>query len=165
MAASDLSPALQILTCLTFGVSPEARALEQDIRENVGGTVAAPCSFPSASDRLLADLSELWSECRLDDWDGYGACALHPQAVQRVAAFLKALPGGVEAPELSAMPNGDVALDWDFAPRRTITVTVAAGPRLAYAAIDGDEEWSGTVSFLSQIPRSLLENLERLTKA
>lgn len=165
MAALNINPALSTAAFLTIGVSPEAQALQEEIRENPGGTVAEPFSFQSPSDRLLAELMDLWSECRSDDWDGYGARGLASEAVQRAFAFMNALPAGVELPELSAMPNGDVALDWDFAPRRTITVTVAASPRLAYAAIDGDEEWSGTVSFLSEIPESLLANIDRLANA
>lgn len=165
MAASTITPALQVARFLTMGVSPEAQALQQEIHENIGGTAAEPFSYHVPSESLLAELNELWSECRSDDWDGCGASGLQPEAVRRAAGFLSALPAEFDLPELSAMPNGDVALDWDFAPRRTITVTVAPSPRLAYAAIDGDEEWSGTVSFLSEIPRSLLASIDRLAKS
>ena len=170
MPPLQLAPALSIAAVMTVGVSQEAVALQKEVDSFKQGSLPftggmKPISLRSAAEELTPELSELWAECRFSDWDGYGAAALNAKAVNRTIRFLQQIPSGFPLPELSALPNGDVGLDWDFAPRRTITVSIAASPRLAYAAIDGDEEWSGTVSFLSEIPLSLLATIRRLANA
>lgn len=164
MASTNL--ALPAMMFMTVGVSMEAQALQSEPSLK-GGSVsgeANPVSYRSVLDELAPELVELWDECHLDDWDGYGARGLRSSAMERALDFLQVFPTSLPAPELSAMPNGDLALDWDFSPRRTLTLTISARPRLVYAAIEGDEEWSGTVSFLSEIPRSLLDTLTRLSQ-
>jgi hypothetical protein len=111
---------------------------------------------------VIEELDELVSEFGREDWDGYGAKAIDLRAVKRAERFLELLPEDLKPPDLMAMPNGDVGLDWDFAPMRTITVLIGAGSRLAYAAIDGDEEWSGTVSFTDTVPERILAAIRTL---
>lgn len=60
------------------------------------------------------------------------------------------------------MPDGEVSLDWDLASRRTLTVSIGAHQRIAYAMISRDEERSGTLSFIHEVPESLLHIVNEL---
>ena len=154
--ALTMSPPAEMFFLIASGLSQEAKAVERAVSERSQSASLTQSRIPDCSEPLLEELAELFADCCEENWDGYGATALSSKACNRTLSLLKALPIGMPHPELSAMPNGDVALDWDFAPRKTITVTVAGGSlRLAYAAINGDEEWSGTVSFVSVFPLSI----------
>ncbi len=164
METLQISLALAGATALVPGLSPEAKAVEEAICLQTAEQAANPVAEAKPVDLLAGELLELWEECREDDWDGYGARGLDPAACSRAMRLLSLLSRHLPLPDLSAMPNGDVALDWDFEPRRSLTVTVSGSARIVWAAIAGDEESSGTVSFVSEFPapiRSLIERLAR----
>jgi len=116
----------------------------------------------SPVDRLATDLAELVEECGAENWDGYGAAPLDKTAVSRGKKLLHLCPPDLPDPDIYAMPNGDLALDWDFDRRRTLSVTIAASPRLAWAVIHGDEEFGGTLSFIDQFPERLASTIRSL---
>ena len=110
----------------------------------------------------LRKLEKLSANHTTPNWDGYGARPANEIALKRAAQFIKNLPPNLPAPDPGAMPDGDISLDWDFGPRQTLTVSIGDQPRLAYAAIAGDDEWSGTASFLDRIPKSILTAIEAI---
>ena len=165
MSANPSSSLAVALTSLYFaplvhGASPDSVNLEKrlsDANAYLSRAVTTGCNS-----QTLDDLVEVAIECSVADWDGYGAQPANEIALKRAAQFIKSLPANFPAPEPGAMPDGEISLDWDFGPRQTLTVSIGDQPRLAYAAIAGDDEWSGTASFLDRIPKSILTAIEAI---
>jgi len=161
VATSQIPQFLGVGAVLAFGVSPEAKSIDHTLTL-FNQSTARSISLCQKRDSLLKTLYDLLLECGEDDWDGYGAKSPTSLVVERAALFISKLPNDLARPDLIVMPNGDVGFDWDFAPRRTITVTIAESPRLAYAAIDGDEQWRGTASFTGEIPQRMIRAIREL---
>jgi hypothetical protein len=140
---------------MSLGVCPDAQAVEFQVQE-IQANFQQIYSIAKKLEICLDDLAEIVSECSSENWDGYDAAALDAGAVSNAHRFITALPGDFPYPEIGAMPDGDISLDWDFGPRRTLTVSIGSQARLAYAAINNDEEWSGTVTFIETVPNTLL---------
>ncbi len=150
-----------LAACITAGVCDDAQAMEREISAVKYSTEQA-VSFSSLRDRCLQELSEVITECSQANWDGYGAAPLDPIAISRAKQFIDALPTDSSYPEVGAMPDGDISLDWDIGSRRSLTVALGPQTRLAYAMINADEERSGTLSFIQAIPKSLLRTIHEL---
>jgi hypothetical protein len=95
----------------------------------------------------ISSLRELANECAGDDWDGSGAVALDPCAVENAERFLRALPEGVPMPECSPEPDGSVSLDWSESRARLFSVSVSGSNRLAFAWLDGCDKGHGVSRF------------------
>lgn len=119
-------------------------------------------SLLSEREICLAELAEIVDECSQANWDGYKAVALDARAVIKAKRFINALPADHPYPEIGALPDGDISLDWDQGPRRSLTVAISPQMRLAYAMINADEERSGTLSFSLEIPKPLLRSIHEL---
>lgn len=119
-------------------------------------------SFSQLKRAALEELNEVANEASTQGWDGYGANAIDTEAYIRAKRFLSHWPEELPFPELGAMPDGDVSLDWDFDHRRSMTILIGSENRIAYALINLDEERSGTLSYLERIPKSIISNLKEL---
>ena len=69
-------------------------------------------SAHSASDRLTSSLGEYKS--LRDNWDGEGAKAPSPDAVDHAIAMVRCLPADIVLPKPMTLASGHVALYWDF---------------------------------------------------
>lgn len=59
-----------------------------------------------------ARLKALYRECRLPNWDGYGAEPITPDTLELARQFCDALPEDVLEPEVCAEPDGGISLEW-----------------------------------------------------
>ncbi|MGC8731921.1 MAG: hypothetical protein ACP5RC_06640 [Halothiobacillaceae bacterium] len=100
-------------------------------------------------------------------WDGEEALPVNLSAINLAADFLRALPDGVDMPEVGVEPDGAVTLDWLPSRHRMLSISFSGnGDRLAYAWLDGFDRGNGVVRFNRQvIPRQLLEAIETTTEA
>jgi hypothetical protein len=100
-------------------------------------------------------------------WDGEEAFAVSPTAINLATDFLRALPDGVDMPEVGVEPDGAVTLDWLPSRYRMLSISFTGNSdRLAYAWLDGSDRGSGVVRFDRQvIPRQLMEAIDATTEA
>lgn len=145
------------------GVGEEAKEIDSSLFQFRQEVFADSISLAQPKAAVFQDLEGLVSECSVLNWDGYGALGLSAKVLTKARAFLSSLPNKHIDLELSATPEGDVAFDWFYAKRHSLTLLIGEQSRLVYAAIDGDEEYSGTASFVDEAPRSILRTLDRLS--
>ena len=69
---------------------------------------------------------------------------MHPDAYLNARLFIEALPTTAPPPEVSADPDGDVALDWSFGPRKALSVSISGAGRCTFASIHGQRTFRGT---------------------
>jgi hypothetical protein len=97
--------------------------------------------------KALRPLLELARECARPDWDGYGAMAVDPIALQNTEAFVRILPESIPMPEFAAEPDGAISLDWIQSRHRLFSLSIGPSKRLAYAWLDGTDKGHGVARF------------------
>lgn len=153
---------LQPLVPSASAVSTEADYLYQSALQ-VENRVESSQALFGAKSKLLSALQELARECGDDDWDGYGARAVSPASLAQAQIFIRALPDRLPLPELSAEPDGAIALDWMPDKQKTLSVSVSARPRLTWASVDGTERNRGAVPFTGVMPSRIVSEIERIS--
>lgn len=113
--------------------------------------------------RALSEaLHALREQTTQQDWDGYGASPVEPQAyelAQRVAALL---PNNVVVPEVATDPDGEVSFEWYRGPRQVLTISVGANRRISYAGLFGANKVHGVEYLQDELPEPVLTSLRRL---
>jgi len=145
---------------LVGGDSPAARYIAEQL---------------SASQRLLhksaaggmgrvirEELAKVWEECCAPDWDGYDAFPVSWDAYHNATRFLLALPLGIPIPAVGAEPAGNVTFEWQHSRRRTLSISVSSNQELFYAALLGPGRVCGTEFFFGEVPKTILELIERV---
>lgn len=77
-------------------------------------------------------LKAVYQEALEHDWAGQGSSPVHPLTLDMAQCFLNALPMGMEAPEVNADPDGEIAFDWDFGRDRLLAVSIGLTGRLSF---------------------------------
>lgn len=143
------------------GVSPAADELRNRIQDTLT-ELAGSLALRGTAEAALAELERLRMAAAEANWDGHGALPLDAGAVDQAFRFIQALPTTIPVPDVSADPDGEVDLLWQLDPTRTISVSVAANGRLAYAALIGSAQSFGTEWLANEIPQQILDNLARV---
>lgn len=118
----------------------------------------------SAAEHSLSELEEVRAEASAQGWDGYGGRPMHPDAYLKARLFLEAMPTTAPRPEISADPDGDVALDWIFGQRKALSVSINPTGRCTFAWMLGQSTSRGTVWFDDGIPAQILSALSNLAR-
>ena len=113
-------------------------------------------------EEVLHALTEMWKECHLPDWDGYGALPVSQVTLQNMQAFLKALPLGFPPPSLGADPNGHLTADWCRGPKSILSISIDGNGLLHYAALLGSSTACGTRTFEKEIPEKIIMLIQRV---
>ncbi|MHB1157973.1 MAG: hypothetical protein ACYC26_14190 [Phycisphaerales bacterium] len=111
---------------------------------------------------LFVELEELAEEYGVDGWDGYGAMAVSPSAIQEAERFLRALPMGPHRPTLGAEPDGHVTLEWHVSAKRTLSVSISPEGEIHFAALIGTTRDYGTIPFLGECPDRIIQLVQRV---
>ncbi len=113
--------------------SPSGESCEAFSRRPVLALRSAPAWLDERMDHLRS-LLELQ-----DNWDSYGGRAIDRQSVEIATQLLKALAvvEGVEAPTVTASPDGNAALCWDNG-RRSLDLEVMPDGRFEYVFLNED---------------------------
>lgn len=106
----------------------------------------------------INELLDVWEDCKMPGWDGYGALAVDPATITTTYLILNSLPVGFPRPSVGAQPDGLVTLEWYRSPTRTLSVSIDPNGFIHYAGLFGNEEHCGTVQNLGE----LSENLKRM---
>jgi len=79
--------------------------------------------------------------------------------------FLRALPGGVPAPEFSVEPDGSISLDWIESRNCLFSLSIGANNRFAFAWLDGTNRGHGVESFDGEtIPKRIIDGIAAVVK-
>ncbi len=111
---------------------------------------------------LREEFSNVWEECRLENWDGYNALPLTQDTLQNAYAFLESLPLGFPRPSIGAEPDGQMTIEWHRSRRRTLSVSVSPDGELHYAALLGVGRTCGSEPFFGEIPKNILELVRKV---
>jgi len=145
-------------------VSSEAGTLEKVATKQVEFSEESQALF---GDKVAA-LSQLWTlarECGQPDWDGAGASPIDINAVMNSHIVICALPANIPMPELAPDPDGEVSFDWMPSRHRIFSVSIGAGPLLAYAWLDGNDKGHGVAQFDgTTIPERIIEGIRRILR-
>ncbi len=122
-------------------------------------------AFGVSAPVALAKLQQTAQECSMPNWDGYGAHAVSLDTLANACRFLKALPLGAPTPEFGADPDGDLNFEWHRSPERTLSVSLSGKGDIYYAAILGARKSHGSEPFFGEVPRDILNLIEKVTGA
>jgi len=164
LLATTLEPGVLYPVPSSTGVSSAADELEGLITQ-AAGALGESLAVGGTAEAGMAQLRRLQSSASEPNWDGYGAQAVNPRAVDEAIAFLRVLPTTVPVPDIAADPDGEVDLMWHVEPRRTLSVSVAPTGKLTYAALIGETQTYGTEWLAGGIPHTILYALGRLLGA
>ena len=87
---------------------------------------------------------------------------ISPLAVGLVLKVVSALPSWIPLPEIIVDSYGDIALDWDYGPRRITSVRISEDGTLYYASLLGHSTMHGSETYGDIIPRSILRAIRRV---
>jgi hypothetical protein len=156
------SAALYVATCRNTAVSDEAgmiRQAAQDIEERLE---TSDVLFREKYDSL-SEIIQMYADCSEDGWDGESARALSGDSVDRAIDFIKAMPANSPMPEVSADPEGCIALDWRVSPHRIFSLSIGQTQRLPFAWRDGTAKGRGVEPFDGQTtPERILFEIQRI---
>jgi hypothetical protein len=110
------------------------------------------------------ELDELFQECSIKNWDGYGAKSVDRSLRKITEQFIDLLPEGVTDPEVGVDPDGEISLDWYFSEKRMFSISIGKKGRLSYAGLSGKKKVDGVDYFDKGIPPSILFHLRNILK-
>lgn len=141
------------------GVSETAVILQKAFEEMLGD-----CSRSATLDdqSMMHSLSEALEECSVDNWDGYGAKAISPDSYRNAQLFATTLPTTMPLPEVSVDPDGEISFEWYRGPRMVFSLSIGAHNEINYAGLFGRNKVNGKEQFYDEIPKAILDNLDRL---
>ena len=106
-------------------------------------------------------LRQSYSELRSIVGQGRGECDVADVTVEHTRRLLASLPSDAPKPELAVDPDGQVALDWQLAPKWVLTATIAEDSMVYFAGLFGGNRYRGAEHFDQTLPKGLAASLER----
>lgn len=161
LATTD-STHLSYGTASTHGASEEARFIARESEEG-RQRLREAYSLGLGADRAFEELFLVARECRVANWDGYGAPPIAPETFTYACRFLGSMPLGIPAPSVGAEPDGHVTFEWHRSPRRTLSVSISPEGDLHYAALFGPSKAYGTEPFFGEIPSRILDLIRQVS--
>jgi hypothetical protein len=156
---------------LTGLITPNRSTARSDSAERVSAIVEqirmhllASYAVRHGVEHALDELEATRDEASVEGWDGYGAKPMNREAYLKARRFLESLPTTAPQPEISADPDGDVALDWSFGPRKVLSVSINEKGRCIFACMRGYSTSRGTDWFDDGIPESIANALSQLAR-
>lgn len=145
------------------GVSDSAEQISKSL-ENIRNDVKEDnISFGFSVKEALSNLNEVALDASMENWDGYGAKKIDKESYFGAKKFINSLPLGVEMPEISAHPDGEVAFDWYVKKGFMLSVSISPDDELAYAYRFGLRKNYGKEYYGDAIPETILEKIKELT--
>jgi len=142
-------------------VSNEANCVQKlfhQTRQELWSSVSLGYSRETCRNQLM----EAWRQATTKGWDGYGADAVHPNAVINAYTFIDAFPSNIPMPEVAVDPDGEISFDWFSAPRRQFSISVGANNVLSYAGLFGRDKVAGSERFQGTVPRVFVDYIKRV---
>jgi len=115
--------------------------------------------------QLLEALVNAFEEAGEENWDGYGASAADPRAYEYAVRLLSQFPTTIPRPDIAIDVDGHVALEWDFEPRRIVSVRVGGDGTIYYAGLLGYSTFHGSEVPSDSIPDAVAQAIDRVLNA
>lgn len=150
--------------CPVRGVSPEAGMIRRRTRRIVTRLHTAV----SLGDESAAaeELQAVWNECRLSNWDGYGAEPVSRATYVKAFQLLKSLSSlNCPPPSFGAEADGELTMEWYRGPRRTLSISINETGEISYAALLGPRRAYGSELFFDETPERILELIREVVAA
>jgi len=114
---------------------------------------------------VVNSLVEIYRECSVHDWDGYGASSISEEAYAEAFNIIDSLPLFIEMPEIACEPTGEIAFEWNRGKEQVFVISVGGKHKINYAGIfGGNNKTHGSEYFEESLPYVVIENLRRLYK-
>ncbi|HET7463786.1 MAG TPA: hypothetical protein VFJ82_21200, partial [Longimicrobium sp.] len=146
------------------GFSAEAAIIREQIdgvREARSRTVTLDTGERDTMRRMI----EIALDCTSDNWDGDGAKAVSTASFLSAKRFLEALPPGMQSPEVSVDPDGEMVFEWTSGPQHAFSISFGAGGKLTYAGLFGPSTTHGVEYISYGLPRELVAKIQRASAA
>jgi hypothetical protein len=95
-------------------------------------------------------------------WDGFGAAPVSAETLSAARRVALSLPTDLPDPTPGAEPDGHLTLEWYLSPRRVVSVSVAPGGDLHWAALLDEESATGSSRFTGTVPAELVDLVRRV---
>jgi hypothetical protein len=132
------------------------------LKEQIGQMRNRTVTFERPLEKAQEALFEVFGECKVEDWDGYGASPVTPDALDEIWRLIQLLPSFLPIPEILAEPSGEIGLEWCKDQRSIFVVSVSGKHRINYAGLFGENKTHGSEYFGESLPSIIIENLRRL---
>jgi len=144
---------------LNTGVSETAEEL-RDLLE----LTSRDCSISVTNDdsEIFQNLASLMESCSSDNWDGYDAKAIDFDSYAEATRFAQTFPKTIPLPDVTVEPDGEIAFEWYRQPRRVFSISIGSRNVITFAGLFGLNKVNGEEYFGDEIPKTILDNLERL---
>lgn len=115
--------------------------------------------------KAIEALRDAFAETQDAGWDGYASERVQPGAILYAMNFLQQLPSNLPPPEIAVDVDGEIAFEWDFGPRRIISVRIGRDGTLTYAGLLGHAAFHGIEIPYDGIPEAILSGIRRIVQA
>jgi len=113
----------------------------------------------TACDRAIGQLDEIYTECRIPDWDGHGAVPITYTMYRKAVSFMEAMPNSLPMPDVVPENDGELALEWDHPRGQSLSVSLSSNGRLT--VLYGPERFRTTMFWTRpELPPVLLKLIE-----
>lgn len=138
--------------------------LDDKISMYVAGDTSTNSTRNSRIDSFLKELKEVCkTEYSQENWDGYGARPISELALKDAERFIRMLPEFADLPDMSPMPEGDIALEWYGGNKKVLYITFNGDSTIEYIGEFGEEDKvAGRETFTESIPDSVLHYIKRI---
>ena len=143
------------------GIDPLDRAVGNDAKNLRRAAWEAAGEGNSISTHSpYEQIHALFSALREAEKDGGGS--INRAAAAYALRFLFMLPMQMPQPEIAVDADGDIALEWDYGPRRITSVRVAGDGTINFASLLGHSTLHGSEVVYEGIPSGLRAAIERV---
>jgi hypothetical protein len=115
------------------------------------------------TDLALEELEKVYEECSEANWDGYGAIPISRETYSEARKLLRMIPSFLPRPDISAEPDGEIALEWYKEKYSVFVISVGGNNLITYAGLFGKSNRThGTEYFSDELPEIIRQCIRRL---
>lgn len=143
------------------GVSEDAQKVSNRF-DVIFGEMYGNIATENSPIKTLEALKKKVNQCLVENWDYYGAAPVNPLSYFYARRFLESLPPRLIQPDVGVDPDGEISFEWSLGPRQIFSISVSPNGDLSYAGLFGRNTVHGTESFNIDLPKVIIDNLQRL---
>ncbi len=110
----------------------------------------------------IGSLNEVYEKGSEENWDGYGAHTITPDAYWEARSFIEDLPSWLPRPDISGSPDGEIVFEWYENPSRLFAISVSGENQLIYAGLYGPNSIRGVTYFGDSIPEVIIDHIQKV---
>lgn len=163
-----MSVAVQCIDCPSFYVSPSGVGFSEDSKNLFDNLkkqikeIREPITIGRSLEETVESLYQVFKECSVKNWDGYGANPISRDSALEALRFINLMPSLFPMPQVIAEPSGEIGFEWYKDNRLIFAISFSGKNMISYAGIFGMNKVHGTEYFGDTIPLFIIESLRRL---